>query len=87
MAMGTCKSMERQKTLWYGDELPVAPGHPFCRRLNEILETAGFDRLCEKSCTGFYHAKLGRPSLAPGLYFRIMMIGFFEGIDSERGIA
>ena len=87
MAMGTRKSRERQETLWYGDELPVAPGHPFYRRLNEILEKAGFDRFCEKSCAGFYHAKLGRPSLLPGLYFRIMMVGFFEGIDSERGIA
>src|SRR4029077_13596644 len=46
-----------------------------------------FDCHCEESCAGFYHAKLGRPSLAPGLYFRIMMIGFFEGLDSERGIA
>jgi transposase len=42
---------------------------------------------CEESCAGFYHAKLGRPSLPPGQYFRIMMIGFFEGLDSERGIA
>jgi transposase len=87
MAMGTRKKRERQETLWYGSELPAAPGHPFYSRLNEILEKADFDRFCEKSCAGFYHAKLGRPSLAPGLYFRIMMIGFFEGIDSERGIA
>lgn len=55
--------------------------------MNEVLEQADFDRFCEKSCSGFYHAKLGRPSLAPELYFRIVMIGFFEGIDSERGIA
>jgi transposase len=87
MAMGTRKSRERQEALWYGGELPGAPGHPFYRRLNDILEKAGFDRFCERSCAGFYHAKLGRPSLPPGLYFRIMMIGFFEGIDSERGIA
>ena len=46
-----------------------------------------FDRFCEQSCAGFYHARLGRPSLPPGLYVRIMMIGFFEGIESERGIA
>jgi transposase len=65
----------------------VAPGHPFYNRLSEALDKAGFDRHCEGSCAGFYHAKLGRPSLAPGLYFRIMMIGFFEGLDSERGIA
>jgi transposase len=87
MAMGTRKQRERQEALWYGSELPTAPGHPFYSRLNEVLEKADFDRFCEKSCAGFYHAKLGRPSLAPGLYFRIMMIGFFEGLDSERGIA
>ena len=87
MAMGTRKSRERQEPLWYGSELPAAPGHPFYTRLNEALDKAGFDRHCEESCVGFYHAKLGRPSLAPGLYFRIMMIGFFEGLDSERGIA
>jgi len=87
MAMGTRKGRERQEPLWYGNELPAAPGHPFYSRLNETLDKAGFDRHCEESCAGFYHAKLGRPSLAPGLYFRIMMIGFFEGLDSERGIA
>jgi transposase len=87
MAMGTRKKRERQEPFWYGSELPVAPGHPFYSRLNEVLDQAGFDRFCEDHCAGFYHDKLGRPSLAPGLYFRIMMIGFFEGLDSERGIA
>src|ERR1700753_150184 len=87
MAMGTRKKRERQESLWYGNELPKAPGHPFYSRVNAILDKAGFDPFSERSCAGFYHAKLGRPSLAPGLYFRIMMIGFFEGIDSERGIA
>lgn len=85
--MGTRKKRERQETLWYGGELPTAPGHPFYKRLNEVLEKADFDRFCENSCAGFYDAKLGRPSLPPGMYFRIMMIGFFEGIDSERGVA
>src|SRR3954447_8588029 len=87
MAMGTRKKRERQEPLWYRAELPMAPGHPFYSRLNEVLEKAGFDSFCEDSCASFYHAKLGRPSLAPGLYFRILMIGFFEGLDSERGIA
>src|SRR5438552_11603446 len=87
MAMGTRKKRERQEALWYGGELPTAPGHPFYKRLNEGLDKAKFDRFCEKSCAGFYHQKLGRPSLPPGQYFRIMMIGFFEGLDSERGIA
>ena len=87
MAMGTRKKRERQEDLWYGGELPTAPGHPFYKRLNEVLDKAGFDGFCESQCAEFYHQKLGRPSLAPGLYFRIMMIGFFEGLDSERGIA
>jgi len=87
MAMGTRKMRQRQEELWYGGELPSAPGHPFYKRLNEVLDDAKFDRFCEKSCAGFYHRKLGRPSLPPGQYFRIMMIGFFEGLDSERGIA
>jgi transposase len=86
MAMGTREMRQRQEQLWYG-ELPTAPGHPFYKRLEEVLDKAKFDRFCEKSCAGFYHRKLGRPSLAPGQYFRIMMIGFFEGLDSERGIA
>jgi transposase len=87
MAMGTRKKRERQEGLWYGGELPAAPGHPFYKRLNEVLDQAGFDGSCESHCASFYHDKLGRPSLAPGLYFRIMMIGFFEGLDSERGMA
>src|SRR5829696_1291106 len=87
MAMGTRKQRERQEGLWYGGELATAPGHPFYKRLNDVLDKAGFDSFCETRCAEFYHDKLGRPSLAPGLYFRIMMIGFFEGLDSERGIA
>jgi len=85
--MGTRKQRERQEGLWYEAELPTAPGHPFYKRLNEVLDQAGFDQFCEANCAEFYHEKLGRPSLAPGLYFRVMMIGFFEGLDSERGIA
>jgi transposase len=87
MAMGTRKMRERQEDLWYGGELPRAPGHPFYKRLNEVLDNARFDPFCETNCASFYHNKLGRPSLPPGQYFRVMMIGFFEGLDSERGIA
>src|SRR5437764_1943250 len=87
MAMGTRKMRERQPDLWYGGELPTAPGHPFYKRLNEVLDNAQFDSFSETSSADFYHQKLGRPSLPPGQYFRIMMIGFFEGLDSERGIA
>jgi transposase len=87
MAMGTKKKRQRQEALWYGGELPTAPGHPFYQRLSEVLEEADFDPYCETSCASLYHQKLGRPSLPPGQYFRVMMIGFFEGLDSERGIA
>jgi hypothetical protein len=86
MAMGTRKQRQRQEPLWYRGELPEAPGHPFYQRLNKVLERSGFDYLCEEHCRRFYHGMLGRPSLAPGMYVRLMMIGFFEGIDSERGI-
>src|SRR5258708_9370427 len=87
MAMGTRKKRERQEALWYGCEWLVTAGYPFVGLLNEVLDKAGFDRFCEECCARFYHAKLGRPSLPPGVYFRIMMIGFLEGLDSERGIA
>ena len=84
--MGTRKQRQRQEPLWYRAELAEAPGHPFYQRLNRVLEEAEFDRFCESRCQKFYHEKLGRPSLVPGMYFRLMLIGFFEGIDSERGI-
>ena len=87
MAMGTRKQRERQEALWYRAELAEAPGHPFYQRLNRALEAGGFDRFCEEQCRRFYAEKLGRPSLVPGVYFRLMLLGFFENIDSERGIA
>jgi transposase len=61
-------------------------GHPFYEQLNRVLDEAKFDTYCEERCRRFYHAKVGRPSLAPGVYFRLLLIGFFEGIGSERGI-
>jgi transposase len=86
MAMGKRKS--EQAALWIPTtELPMSPGHPFYVRLNEILEAAGFDRFVEEQCRPFYAPVMGRPSLAPGRYFRLLLIGYFEGLDSERGIA
>src|ERR1700734_1544419 len=88
MAMSKRSGGEKQEDIWIAHtELAVAPGHPFYKRLNELLEGAGFDELVEGLCAGFYHARLGRPSLRPGIYFRALLIGYFEGIDSERGIA
>src|SRR5947199_8946944 len=86
MAMGKRKS--EQAPLWIPTtELPVSPGHPFYVRLNAILDAAGFDRFVEEQCRPFYAPVMGRPSLAPGRYFRLLLVGYFEGLDSERGIA
>jgi len=86
MAMGTKQGRQKQDELFYASEQTEAPGHPFYEELNRVLNQAGFDSFCERQCRAFYHKKLGRPSLAPGVYFRLLLIGFFEGIGSERGI-
>ena len=86
MAMGTKQARQKQEELFYASERTETTGHPFYEELNRVLNQAGFDAFCEEHCRGFYHRKLGRPSLAPGVYFRLLLIGFFEGIASERGI-
>ena len=76
----------KQEGLFYASEQAEAPGHPFYEKLNGVLNAAKFDAFCEEQCRRFYHTKLGRPSMAPGVYFRLLLIGFFEGLGSERGI-
>ncbi len=86
MALGQ-RTSQRQDELWIArDQIVCGPGHPFYRRLNAIFDEAGFDRWVEGRCRRFY-AKAGRPGIPPGVYFRMLMIGYFEGLDSERGIA
>jgi transposase len=68
-------------------EMPRSPGHAFYDRLNGVLGAAGFDRFVEEVSAPFYAAVMGRPSMPPGRYFRMLLVGYFEGIDSERGIA
>src|SRR5438046_8297834 len=88
MAMGTRKQREKQEDIWIAhSKLASAPGHPFYQRLNELLEAEGFDQFVEQRCAKFYAEKYGRPSLTPGIYFRSLLIGYFEGIGAERGIA
>jgi len=88
MAMGRRQHRERQEDLWVAHrELASAPGHPFYERLNVILDAEGFDGFVEGLCARFYAARFGRPSLTPGIYFRSLLIGYFEGIGAERGIA
>jgi transposase len=87
MAIGKRKHA-RQETLWIpAGEIAAPPANPFYRRLNEILTQNEFDKFVEQLCAKYYAPKMGRPGLIPGIYFRLLMIGYFEGLDSERGIA
>jgi transposase len=88
MAMG--KRKPRQESLFVAaDQLAQAPGHPFYQKLNALLDEAGFDRWVERRCRQYYEQEetRGRPSVPPGVYFRMLFIGYFEGLDSQRGIA
>jgi transposase len=87
MAMGR-RERQDQGSFWVAtSELPVGEAHPFYSKVNHILDQKGFDAFVAALCRKFYADRMGRPSLAPAVYFRLMMIGYFEGIDSERGIA
>ena len=87
MAMGR-RPKQSQGQLWVESRhLARGPGHPFYSRLNEILSQYDFDSFVESLSQRFYAARKGRPSLPPPVYFRLLLIGYFEGIDSERGIA
>jgi transposase len=88
MAIGRRKKRVRQEGLWTPTAaLPVGASHPFYQRLNQILDEKKFDEYVEALCEPFYAGEVGRPGLSPGIYFRLLMVGYFEGIDSERGIA
>jgi transposase len=86
MALGKRKS-EKQEGWVATTELPRSPGHPFYKQLNRLLAEDGFDAWLEKLCAPHYHATQGRPSIPPGVYFRMILVGYFEGISSQRGIA
>lgn len=87
MAMGK-RRRDRQPPMWIETtHLPTAASHPFYARLNQLLRASGFDDFAERQCARFYDERMGRPGLAPGIYFRLLMIGYFEGLDGERGIA
>ena len=88
MAMGRKPAARQAAPLWVTTaDLPTSAGHPFYERLSRILQDSGFDAFVEGLCAVFYAARLGRPSLRPGRYFRLLLIGYFEGLSSERGIA
>jgi transposase len=88
MAMG--RRRQRQEALFVmAGDLPRSAGHPFYQRLNALLEEFGFDRWIESRCLSYYAAEepSGQPSIPPGVYFRMLLVGYFEGIESQRGIA
>ena len=89
MAMGTRRKRERQQDLWIAtSDVVQTPANIFYDRFNQILDEHKFDAKVERLCRKFYkQSPYGRPSMAPGVYFRSLLIGFFEGLDSERGIA
>jgi len=88
MALGKRKPAVQNDLFISATELPTTPGHPFYVKVNQVLAKHGFDTFAERACREFYSTNnRGRPGLPPGNYFRLLMIGFFEGIDSERGIA
>lgn len=86
MALG--KRSDEQQEMWVATtSLPKSQGHVFYRKLNQLLAETGFDRTVEELCRPYYHRQLGRPSIPPGVYFRMLLVGYFEGIGSQRGIA
>lgn len=87
MSMGR-RNRARQEELWIpAASMSKGRSHPFYSKLNAVLEEHGFDEFVESNCAKFYAEVMGRPSVAPGVYFRMLLIGYFEGIDSERGIS
>ena len=88
MGMGRKKEREKQQDLWVAaSEIVTTPGHVFYERLNTVLNAEKFDQRIEAICRKYYKSSSGRPSITPGTYFRMLLLGYFEGIDSERGIA
>jgi transposase len=88
MGMGRKKDREKQQDLWVAaSEMATTPGHVYYERLNTVLSAEKFDQRVEAVCRKYYKSSSGRPSLTPGTYFRMLLVGYFEGIDSERGIA
>lgn len=86
-AMAIGKRGDEQEPLFVTHQQLRSSSHPYYRAVNRVLGEKGFDRYAEGLCAKFYARKVGRPGLAPGVYFRCLLLGYFEGIDSERGIA
>ena len=87
MALGR-RNAQRQDDFWIPvNELPRSEGHVFYQKLNQLLREAEFDQHVESLCRPYYHDTMGRPGIPPGVYFRMLLVGYFEGLGSQRGIA
>jgi transposase len=85
MAMGKRRQHAKQATMWVAtQDLLRTAGPPFYARLNQILDKHDFDSFVEGLCQRFHADEVGRPGLPPGRYFRLLLIGYFEGLDAER---
>jgi hypothetical protein len=83
------RGRQRQATLFVSaEDLPQSQGHPFYSKLNQlfVLAEAGFDAWLEERCASLYAERMGRPCFPPGVCFRMFLVGYIEGIGSQRGI-
>ena len=87
MALGKRKSEQQDELFITADRIPRSPGHVFYQKVNRLLADGSFDRWVEELCEPFYADHRGRPGIPPGVYFRMLLVGYFEGIGSQRGIA
>jgi transposase len=87
MALGRRPTVQQGELFVTSADLPRSAGHPFYDRLNRLLAEHGFDAYAEALCRPYYADGQGRPGIPPGVYFRMLFAGYFEGIDSQRGIA
>ena len=83
MALGH-RNQEQQSSFWIPvDQLPRSEGQVFYGKLNQLLRAAGFDEFVERLCEPYYHETMGRPGIPPGVYFRMLLVGYFEGLGSS----
>jgi hypothetical protein len=87
MALGKRRRERQLEAFVAASDLPKSPGHPFYTALNRLLAANGFDPLVEKLCAPYYAETMGRPGVPPGVFFRMLFVGYFEGLQSHRAIS
>jgi len=87
MALGQRRRERQMEAFVEASDLPRSPGHPFYTALNRLLAENGFDSLVENLCAAYYAETMGRPGAPPGVFFRMLFVGYFEGLKSHRSIS